>query len=74
MESPESSADEKPTEEGRKGGEAVCTPRTGRRELGRRGSPPAKQRPGVWLAKAEGPDEVCSDSKQDLLSIWEVIS
>ena len=53
--SPEPSADERPTEEGRKGGEARAT-QTGGREPGWRGSPPAKQRPGVWLAKAEGPD------------------
>ena len=45
MESPEPSADERPTEEGRKGGEAVHAPRTGRRELGRRGGLPAKQSP-----------------------------
>nr|XP_060484880.1 ankyrin repeat domain-containing protein 31-like [Panthera onca] len=44
-ESPEPSADERPTEEGRKGGEAVRAPRTGGRELGRRGGPPAKQSP-----------------------------
>ena len=68
MESPEPSTDERPTEEGRKGGKAVRTPRTGGREPGRRGGPLAKQSPGVWLAKAEGPDGVCSDSKQDLAS------
>ena len=44
-ESLEPSADKRPTEEGRKGGEAVRTPRTGRREPGQRGSPPAKQSP-----------------------------
>ena len=66
-ESPEPSADERPTEEGRKGGEAVRAPRTGGREPGRRGTP-AKQRPQVWLAKAERPDRVCSDSKRDLAS------
>ena len=55
-------------EEGRKGGEAVRAPQTGGRELGRRGSPPAEQSPRVWLAKAEGPDGVCSDSKWDLTS------
>ena len=74
MESPEPSTDERPTEEGRKGGEAVRTAQTGGREPGRRDGPPAKQRPQVWLAKPEGPDEVCSDSKRDLLSIWEVIT
>ena len=50
------------------GGEAVRAPRTGRREQGQRGGPPAKQSPLVWLAKAEGPDGVWSDSKQDLTS------
>ena len=44
-ESPEPSADERPTEESRKGGEVVRAPRTGRREPEQRGSPPAKQRP-----------------------------
>ena len=68
MDSPEPSAEERPTEEGRKGREAVHTTRTGGREPGRRGSPPAKQRPRVWLAKVEDPDRVCSDSKWDLTS------
>ena len=67
-ESPEPNADERPTEEGRKGGEAVRAPRTGGRELGRRGGSPAKQSPRVWLAKAEGPDGLCSDNKRDLAS------
>ena len=65
-ESPEPSADERPMEEGRKGGKVVRAPRTGWREPGWRGSPPAKQSPRVRLAKAEGPDRVCSDSKWDL--------
>ena len=64
----EPSADERTTEEGRKGGEAVHATWTARREPGRRGSPPAKQRPRVWLAKAEGPDRVCSHSERDLTS------
>ena len=68
MESPEPSTEERRTEEGRKGGEAVRTPRTGRREPGQRGSTLAKQSPRVWLAKAEGPDRVCSDSKCNLAS------
>ena len=55
-------------EEGRKGGEAVLTTRTGGRELGQMGGLWAKQSPRVWLAKAEGPDGVCSDSKRDLTS------
>ena len=65
MESPEPSTDERPTEEGRKGREVVRTTRTGRREPGLRGSPPAKRSPRVWLAKVEGPDGMCSDSKRD---------
>ena len=67
-ESLEPSADERPMEEGRKGSKVVHAPWTGRREPGRRGGPLAKQSPQVWLAKAEGPDRVCSDSKQDLTS------
>ena len=55
-------------EEGRKGREAVRAARTGGREPGWRGSLPAKQSPRVWLAKAEGTDGVCSDSKRDLTS------
>ena len=66
--SQEPSSDQRPTEEGRKGGEAVHATWTGGREPGRRGSLPAKQSPQVWLAKAEGPDRVCSDSKWDLTS------
>ena len=58
MDSPEPSIDKRPTEEGRKGDEAVCATRTGRREPGWRGSLPAKQSPQVWLAKVEGPDGV----------------
>ena len=69
MESPEPSADERPTEEGRKGGEVVRAPQTGGREPGQRGGSPAKQSPRVWLAKAEGPDGVCSHSKRDLASV-----
>ena len=68
MESPEPSADKRPMEEGRKGGEVVPTTRTGGREPGWRGSPLAKQSSQVWLAKEEGPDGVCSDSKRDLTS------
>ena len=68
MDSPEASIDERSKEEGRKGGEAVHTTWTGGRELRETGSLPAKQRPRVWLAKVEGPDRVCSDSKRDLTS------
>ena len=57
MESPEPSADERPTEEGRKGGEAVRAPPTGGREPGRKGSLPAKQSPQVWLEKRRGQTE-----------------
>ena len=66
--SPEPSVDEKPTEEGREGGEAMRATRTGGREPGRRGGPPAKQSPRVWLAKVKGLDGVCSDSQWDLTS------
>ena len=68
IDSLEPSADERPTEEDRKAGEAVRTARNGGREPGRRGSPLAKQSSRVWLAKAEGPDRVCIDSKRDLTS------
>ena len=68
MDSLEPSADERPTEEGRKGREAVRATWTGGRKLEWRGSPPAKQSPRVWLAKAEGPDGVCFHSKRDLTS------
>ena len=64
----EPSADERPTEEARKGGKAVRAARTGGREAGQRGGLPAKQSPRVWLAKAEGPGGLCSDSKRDLAS------
>ena len=55
-ESPEPGTDERPTEEGRKGGEAVRTPGTGGREPRQKGGPTAKQSPGVWLEKAKGLD------------------
>ena len=54
---PEPSIDERPTEEGRKGREAVHTTGTGGREPGHRGDPPAKQRPRVWLQKQRGRTE-----------------
>ena len=68
MESPEPSTEERPMEEGRKGGEVVRAPRTGGREPEWRGCLPSNQSPQVWLAKAEGPGGVCSDSKWDLTS------
>ena len=54
--SAEPSIDKRPTEEGRKGGEAVCTIRTGKRELGQRGSLLAKQSraPKSGLQKRRG--------------------
>ena len=72
MDSLEPSVDKKPTEEGRKGGEAVCAKWTGRREPGWRGSPPAKQSPQVWLAKAGAGWSVFG--QQVGLNIWKVIS
>ena len=69
MDSPEPSVDKRPTEEGRKGGEAVCSTRTGGRELWRwKGSPQEGRAPKVWLAKVEGPDCVSSESQRDLTS------
>ena len=60
MDSLEPSVDKRPTEEGRKGEEAVRTTWTGRREPGRqRGNLPGKAEP---LEKAEGPESVSSDS------------
>ena len=46
----------------------VCATGTGGKEPGRwRGSPPDKaEPPEVWLAKAEGPDSMSSDSQRDL--------
>ena len=67
--SPEPSVDKRPMEEGRKGGEAVCATRTGRRLQGGGGAAcPTRQSPQVCLTKAEGPDCVSSDSQQDLTS------
>ena len=71
---PEPSADERPTEEGRKGGEVVLAAWTGGREPGQRGGSPAKQSPQVWLAKAERPDGRSVFRQPARLSIWEVIS
>ena len=56
-ESLEPSADKRPKEEGWKGGEAVRTPRTGMREPGRRGGPPAKQSPQSGWQKWRGQTE-----------------
>ena len=54
MESPEPSTDERPTEEGRKGGEAARAPRTGGREPGQRGGWRAKQSPKSGWQKPRG--------------------
>ena len=54
MESPEPSTDERPMEEGRKGGEAVRAPQTGGREPGQRGGSPAKQSPESGWRKQRG--------------------
>ena len=56
-ESLEPSAEERPTNGGGKGGGAVYAPRTGGRELERRGSPPAKQSPESRLQKWKGQTE-----------------
>ena len=57
-ESPEPSADERPTEEGRKGGEACAlhglAGGPGGREPGWRGGPPAKESPESGLQKRRG--------------------
>ena len=68
MDSLEPSADERPTEEGRKGGDVEHATRTGRKEPGQRGGPLAKQSSRVWLPKVERPDGVCLDREQDLTS------
>ena len=57
MESPEPNTDERPTEASRKSGEAVHAARTGWRELGQRGSLPAKQSPQSGLQKQKGQTE-----------------
>ena len=67
-ESPEPSADERPTEEGRKGASWCTLHGLAGGSLGGGGGLLAKQSPQVWLARAEGPDGVCSDSKRDLTS------
>ena len=55
MDSPEPSVDERSTEEGRKGGEAVRATQTGGRELGWRGGPPTKQSPeSGWQKLRDG--------------------
>ena len=59
MDSPEPSIDKRPTEEGRKAGEAVQATRTGRREPGKwRGSPPGKAK-GLSLAYKSGGAGLC---------------
>ena len=72
-ESPEPSADKRPMEEGRKGREVVRTPRTGRREPGWRGGPPAKQTPLSLACKSRGAGQSVFP-QQVGLDIWKVIS
>ena len=57
MESPEPRAEERPTEEGRKGGEAVRTAQTGGRALGQSSSLLAKQSPESGWQKRRGQTE-----------------
>ena len=66
MESPEPNTDERPTEEGRKGSEAVCAPQTGGRELGRGAAHWPSRAPKSGWQKWRG--FVCSHSKRDLTS------
>ena len=55
MDSLEPRVEERPTEEGRKGGDGVCTARTGRRELGQwRGSLPGEAEPRSQTCKSGG--------------------
>ena len=68
MESLEPSADKSPTGEDRKGSEAMRAPRTAGREPGQRDGLKGEQSPQVWLAKAEVPEGVCSDSNRNLAS------
>ena len=53
-ESPEPSADERPTEEGRKGGKEVHAPRTGGREPGLRGDSQPSRAPETGWQKRKG--------------------
>ena len=69
MDSPESSVDERPTEGGRKGREAVHSTQTGGRERGQcRGSPPGKAEPPSPACKSRWANYMSSDSHQDLTS------
>ena len=72
MESLEPSADERPTEEGRKGGEAVCAPRTGGREPGWRGGCRPSRGPESGWQKPKGWTECVP--QQVGLDIWKDIS
>ena len=54
MESPEPSADKRPMEEGRKGGEAVRAPRTGGREPGWKGRLAGQAEPPSLAGKSGG--------------------
>ena len=73
MECLEPSADERPTEEGRKGGEAVRAPRTGGREPGAEGQP-AGQAETPSLAGKSGGARWSVFGQRAGLNIWKVIS
>ena len=66
----EPSVDNRPTEEGRKGGEGGACFTDWQQGAGAVEGQPAQQgrAPKVWLAKAEEPDSVSSDSQWDLTS------
>ena len=71
MESLEPSADERPTEEGRKGGEAVHAPWTGRREPGWRGGRQPSRVPESGKSRGA---RWSVFRQQAGLDIWKVIS
>ena len=73
MDSPEPSIDERPTEEGRKGREAVHAPRTGRREPGAEGWP-AGQAELLSLAGKSGGAGRSVFGQRAGFDIWKVIS
>ena len=69
MDSPETSVDKRPTEEvGRVERRCALHGLAGGSRGGGGAARPARQSPQVWLAKAEGPDSVSSDSQWDLTS------
>ena len=72
MESLEPGADERPMEEGRKGGEAVRAPRTGRREPGRGAARWPSRAPSL-ACKSRGA-RLSVFRQQEGLDFWKVIS